>query len=83
MMRAPVKDGFVTPETPDNDRLSGTLGASYSFGKFGVDISGQYIGIKKRTQTQDDLVNNGTTDRIAGTYKTNVVVAGLGLNYTF
>ena len=80
---SPVKDGFVTPETPDNDRLSGTLGASYSFGKFGVDLSGQYIGIKKRTQTQDDLINNGTTDRIAGTYKTNVVVAGLGLNYSF
>ena len=48
-MRAPVKDGFVTPETPDNDRLSGTLGASYAFGKFGVDLSAQYVGIKKRT----------------------------------
>ncbi|MBO0358305.1 outer membrane protein transport protein [Hymenobacter sp. BT186] len=79
----PVKDGYVTPETPDNDRVSGTLGASYSFGKFGLDISGQYISIKKRTQTAQELLNNGTTDRIAGTYKTNIVIPGLGLNYNF
>lgn len=80
---SPVKDGFVTPETPDNDRLGGTIGASYNFGKFGVDLSAQYVGIKKRTQTQQELVTNGTTDRIAGTYKTNIVIPGIGLNYTF
>ncbi|WP_019946471.1 OmpP1/FadL family transporter [Hymenobacter aerophilus] len=80
---SPVKDGFVTPETPDNDRLGGTIGASYNFGKFGVDLSAQYVGIKKRTQTQQDLLTNGTTDRIAGTYKTNIVIPGIGLNYTF
>jgi long-chain fatty acid transport protein len=79
----PVKDGYVTPETPDNDRLSGTLGASYSFGKFGVDLSGQFISIQKRTQTTQDLLDNGTTDRIAGTYKTNIVIPGVGLNYNF
>ncbi|SES75855.1 OmpP1/FadL family transporter [Hymenobacter actinosclerus] len=80
---SPVKEGFVTPETPDNDRLSGTIGASYNFGKLGVDLSAQYVGIKKRTQTQQELVTNGTTDRIAGTYKTNIVIPGIGLNYTF
>lgn len=79
----PVKDGYVTPETPDNDRISGTLGASYSFGKFGVDVSSQFVSIQKRTQTTQDLLNNGTTDRIAGTYKTNIVIPGVGLNYNF
>lgn len=79
----PVKDGYITPETPDNDRVSGTLGASYAFGKFGLDLSAQFVSIQKRTQTQQDLLNNGTTDRIAGTYKTNIVVPGLGLNYNF
>ncbi len=79
----PVKDGYVTPETPDNDRISGTLGASYAFGKFGLDLSAQFVSIQKRTQTQQDLLNNGTTDRIAGTYKTNIVIPGLGLNYNF
>ncbi|MBX0292666.1 outer membrane protein transport protein [Hymenobacter sp. HSC-4F20] len=81
--QSPVKEGYVTPETPDNDRLSGTIGASYAFGKFGVDLSAQYVGIKKRTQTQSELLNNGTTDRIAGTYKTNIVIPGIGLNYAF
>ncbi|MBC6610320.1 outer membrane protein transport protein [Hymenobacter sp. BT507] len=79
----PVPDGYVTPETPDNDRVSGTVGASYAFGKFSLDLSGQFIRIQKRTETQADLVNNGTTDRVAGTYKTNIVIPGLGLNYTF
>ncbi|GGG45390.1 OmpP1/FadL family transporter [Hymenobacter glacieicola] len=81
--QTPVQDGFVTPETPDNDRISGTVGASYSFGKFGVDLSAQYVGIQKRTQTQNELINNATTDRIAGTYKTNIVIPGIGLNYAF
>ncbi|MBW3130069.1 OmpP1/FadL family transporter [Hymenobacter profundi] len=79
----PVPDGYVTPETPDNDRISGTVGASYAFGKFSLDLSGQFIRIQKRTETQANLINNGTTDRVAGTYKTNIVIPGLGLNYAF
>ncbi|OUJ71643.1 OmpP1/FadL family transporter [Hymenobacter crusticola] len=81
---SPVKDGFVTPETPDADRLGLNLGASYKFGEhFGIDISGQFINLKKRTQTQAELASNGTTDRVAGTYKTRIVIPGVGLNYTF
>lgn len=81
---SPVRDGYVTPETPDADRLTGTLGASYKFGEhFSVDLSTQFVNLKKRTETQADLINNGTTDRVAGTYKTQVVVPGVGLNYTF
>jgi long-chain fatty acid transport protein len=81
---SPVKDGYVTPETPDADRITGTLGASYKFGDhFSVDLSTQFVSLKKRTETQADLISNGTTDRVAGTYKTQVVVPGVGLNYTF
>ncbi|UOQ54405.1 OmpP1/FadL family transporter [Hymenobacter cellulosivorans] len=81
---SPVKDGYVTPETPDADRISGTAGVSYAFGEhFSVDASTQFVSLKKRTQTAQDLQNNQTTDRVAGTYKTNIVIPGLGLNYTF
>ncbi|GAB2947088.1 outer membrane protein transport protein [Hymenobacter coalescens] len=82
---SPVKDGFVTPETPDNDRLGLTGGASYKVGEhFGIDVSAQFVSIKKRTQTYDELLNNGTAnDRVAGTYKTNIVIPGVGLSYTF
>ncbi|OON70733.1 OmpP1/FadL family transporter [Hymenobacter sp. CRA2] len=83
--QSPVKDGFLTPETPDNDRYGATAGVSYKIGEhFGVDVSAQFLTVKKRTQTYEELVNNGTAnDRIAGTYKTNIVIPGIGLNYTF
>ncbi|WP_324673164.1 OmpP1/FadL family transporter [Hymenobacter sp. GOD-10R] len=81
---SPVKDGFVTPETPDAARLALTLGASYKFGEhFGLDISSQFVNLKKRSQTQAELAANGTTDRVAGTYKTKIVIPGIGLNYNF
>lgn len=81
---SPVKDGYVTPETPDSDRITGTLGASYKFGDhFSVDLSTQVVNLKERTETQASLISNGTTDRVAGTYKTRVIVPGVGLNYTF
>jgi len=81
----PVKDGFVTPETPDADRVSLSAGASYTFAeKFGVDLSFLFEDFEKRTQTQAELVNKGTAvDRIAGTYKTYIFIPGVGLHYNF
>jgi long-chain fatty acid transport protein len=80
----PVKDGYLTPETPDADRVIGTAGLSYQVSeKFGVDASFLFQALLKRTQTQSDLLNNGTTDRIAGTYRTNAYVPGIGLHYKF
>lgn len=82
--QSPVKDGYVTPETPDSNRLGATTGVSYKFGEhFGIDASLQFVSLKKRTQTQAELETNGTTDRVAGTYKTNIVIPGGGLSYTF
>jgi long-chain fatty acid transport protein len=81
---SPVKDGYVTPETPDNDRLIGTLGVGYNITEnFGVDASFMFQAIMKRTQTEADLLNNGTTDRVAGTYRTNISIPGVGLRYNF
>ena len=36
-----------------------------------------------RSQSQDDLISNGTTDRVAGAYKTTVSVPGVGLFVKF
>ena len=81
---SPVKDGYVTPETPDNDRLIGTAGVGYNITEnFGVDASFMFQAILKRTQTEADLLNNGTTDRVAGTYRTNISIPGIGLRYNF
>ena len=79
-----VKDGYVGPETPDADRVIATAGLSYQLTKnLGVDASFLFEAFMKRTQTQQQLLDNGTTDRIAGTYRTNVYVPGIGLHYKF
>ena len=79
-----VKDGYVGPETPDADRVILTAGLSYQVTEhLGVDASFLFENFLKRTQTQAQLLDNGTTDRIAGTYKTQVYVPGIGLHYKF
>ena len=80
----PVRDGFITPETPDGDRVIGTAGIGYDITEnFGVDASFMFQAILKRTQTQEDLLDNGTQDRVAGTYRTNISIPGIGVRYNF
>ncbi|MDO7873249.1 outer membrane protein transport protein [Hymenobacter sp. ASUV-10] len=80
----PVKDGYVTPETPDNDRIIGTAGIGYDITEnLGVDASFMFQAILKRTQTEAQLLDNGTTDRVAGTYRTNISIPGIGVRYNF
>jgi long-chain fatty acid transport protein len=81
--QTPVPDAYVTPETPDNNRVGVSGGLTYKVGKFGVDVSTQYVSVLKRTQTQSELQSAGTTDRVAGTYKTNIVIPGIGFSYAF
>jgi long-chain fatty acid transport protein len=81
---AAVRDGFITPETPDADRVGFTAGLGYTFGeRFGIDASFLYEDFMKRSQSQDDLISLGTTDRVAGTYKTNIFVPGVQLYVKF
>ena len=80
----PVPDGYVTPETPDNDRVILTTGLTYAVSdNFGIDASYQFISVLERSQSQEELISNGTTDRIAGTYKAYVHLPGLGVYYKF
>ena len=79
-----VRDGFVTPETPDADRIGVTAGFTYAINDhFGIDGSFLFEDFMQRTQTQDDLISNGTTDRVAGTYKTTISVPGVQLYVKF
>ena len=82
--QSPVRDGYVTPETPDANRYAGTAGASLHLGKkFEVDLAYEFLVFKQRSQTQDQLIANGTTDRVAGTYQTYINVGALGVHYKF
>ncbi len=79
-----VKDGYVGPETPDADRVQATAGLSYLVTEhFGVDASFLFEAFRQRTQTQGQLLDNGTTDRVAGTYRTDIFIPGVGLHYKF
>ncbi|MGI4739396.1 MAG: OmpP1/FadL family transporter [Janthinobacterium lividum] len=79
-----VRDGFVTPETPDADRIGVTAGFTYAINsRFGIDGSFLFEDFRKRSQSQDDLINNGTADRVAGTYKTTIAVPGVQLYVKF
>ena len=69
--------GYLTPETPDENKLGITAGATLKIAnKFFLDLSMLYIEGMKRTDT--NLEKNFT-----GTYKERAVVPGLGLSYVF
>lgn len=73
----PVKDGYVTPETPDANRLFLSAGLGYQpTQKFGVDVSFFFQDVKERTQTNNE-------SGLSGTFKSAVYIPGLALSYKF
>ncbi|RZK43102.1 MAG: long-chain fatty acid transporter permease [Hymenobacter sp.] len=79
-----VRDGYVTPETPDANRVGLTAGFTYEFGqRFGIDGSFLFEDFQQRSQSQTQLMEQNTTDRVAGTYKTTISVPGVGVYFKF
>lgn len=73
----PVQDGYVTPETPDSDRIGITLGAGFNANKhFRLDVSLLYNQTKQRTDTN---LETG----FSGTYQTKTIIPGIGFSYVF
>ncbi len=69
--------GYLTPETPDENKLGITGGASFKItNRFHIDASFLYIEGMKRTDT--NIENNFT-----GTYKEKALVPGVSLEYVF
>ncbi len=72
----PVKDGYMTPETPDANRINYTAGIGYTVKqKFGVNLSVYYTSLKR---TDRNFETN-----LEGTYHTKVVAPGISLFYNF
>jgi long-chain fatty acid transport protein len=73
---SPVQDGYLTPETPDANRVIYTAGIGYTFNKnAGVNASFYFSSLKRE---DTNLETN-----LSGTYKTNVCVPGISLFYKF
>jgi long-chain fatty acid transport protein len=74
---SPVKAGYLTPETPDANKISVTAGASFRMTqKLHVDVSLLYIEGMKRTDTNIET-------QFGGTYKSKAVVPGISVEYMF
>ena len=72
----PVQNGYVTPETPDANRINYTAGLGYKIGDhFQLDASVFFTHLKR---TDTNLETN-----LSGTFTTNVLAPGLAIIYKF
>ena len=70
-----VRDGYVTPEAPDANRVYGTVGLGYTMAKhLDIDCSFEFERVMSRTQTNIE-------SQLAGTFKSNVFIPGISLAY--
>lgn len=77
--QTPVKDGYMTPETPDSDAIGLTVGAGYKVGEnFQIDLSCLFLNRAERTNIAAD-----GSDGIDGTFKASAIVPGFALGYSF
>ncbi len=73
----PVKAGYLTPETPDVNKIGITSGASFRVTKkIHIDLSLLFVEGLKRTDTNIET-------QFSGTYKSRAVIPGFSLEYLF
>jgi long-chain fatty acid transport protein len=88
--KTPVQDGYMTAETPDNDRIGLTAGLGYAVGNFQLDLSFLYVHSAAREQTTAQAIAAGTLDPatgdrdvLTGTYKLNALIPGVSIAFKF
>lgn len=73
---SPVPDGYVTPETPDANRINYTAGLGYNYkNHFAINASILFTTFKRE--------GTNFETNLSGIYKTNVVIPGLSIIYKF
>ncbi len=73
----PVEDGYITPETPGSNKLGLTCGASLNM-KNGLSIDASFLYVEGAERTATNLETN-----FGGTWKSNGIIPGIGLTYSF
>lgn len=72
----PVQNGYVTPETPDANRINYTVGLGYSYSShYELDVSLLY--------TQVERHDTNTETQLSGQFKTRVFAPGFSFTYKF
>ncbi|HMN32975.1 MAG TPA: outer membrane protein transport protein, partial [Chitinophagaceae bacterium] len=75
--QTPVKDGYVSPELPDNNKMGLTCGATFRiWERCHIDCSLLYENVFKRTQKNLET-------QLEGTFHTKVIAPGVGITYLF
>ena len=75
--QTPVKSSYLTPETPDADKLSFTCGAGLEImSNLHCDFALLYTDAKQRTDTNIETA-------FTGTWKSKAIVAGINITYKF
>ncbi len=75
--QTPIPEDYLTPETPGTDKIGMSVGASwYITDKLSLDVSFLYIYGTKREDGYKEA-------DFYGTYYTNAIIPGFGLNYSF
>lgn len=72
----PVQDGYLTPETPDANKIGLSAGASYHWNRLRFDASLLWVEGMERTD-----VNLETN--FGGTWKARAIIPGFGVTYFF
>ncbi|MEH0157742.1 outer membrane protein transport protein [Limibacter armeniacum] len=78
---SPVRDGYITPETPDANALGLTAGVTFNFNEhIGVDLAYLFINKEERHNTVPAGVE---TSGINGTYKSRAHIPSIAVHYSF
>lgn len=81
---SPIQNGFFSPETPRNDSIGYTAGASYkATERMELDFSFLHLTFKEFEGSYDHINQSGTLISFGGDYKSAVTTIGFGLNYKY
>ena len=73
---SPVPDGYVTPETPDANRIGYTFGLGYEIGeRFKLDASIYYTEVERE--------DTNIETNLSGKFQVTAVATGLSISYLF
>ena len=81
---SPVQDGYFAPETPRNDSVGYTAGASYRYSEnLEMDISLLILTFDEEENSYDFYEEGGFTIPFGGTYDSAANSIGFGLSYKY
>ncbi|HKJ52072.1 MAG TPA: outer membrane protein transport protein [Gammaproteobacteria bacterium] len=81
---SPVPDGYFAPETPRNDSIGYTAGATYRYSKnLELDFSLLILTFDQTTNSYDYYEEGGFTIPFGGTYDSAANSIGFGLSYKY